>query len=256
MKPTALYQQTQRAGTNTDALVNEHALLVKRIAYHMMGRLPASVQLDDLLQAGMIGLLDAARNYDANQGAAFETYAGIRIRGAMIDELRRYDWTPRSVHRKAREIADAIQELEAEMGREVRDIEVAEKLNMDVNDYHAAVSDSMGCRLFSLDELFEAGSHHVDGCVDQGKSPIDAIMREQLSRALAEAIEALPERERYAISLYYDEELNLREIGEVLGVSESRVCQIQGQAMLRLRSRLQAWMEQNGQVIGKGKRSR
>jgi RNA polymerase sigma factor for flagellar operon FliA len=135
-----------------DDLVSKHAALVKRIAYHLMSRLPPSVQADDLIQAGMIGLLEASRNYDASQGASFETYAGIRIRGAMLDEIRRTDWTPRSVHRKARQVAEAVREIENQEGRDARDVEVAEKLGIDLHEYHRILQDATGCRVFSIDD--------------------------------------------------------------------------------------------------------
>src|SRR5210317_948817 len=119
-----------------DDLVTKHAALVKRIAYHLMSRLPPSVQADDLIQAGMIGLLEASRNYDASQGASFQTYAGIRIRGAMLDEIRRTDWTPRSVHRKARQVAEAVRKIENEEGRDARDVEVASEMGLGLDEYH------------------------------------------------------------------------------------------------------------------------
>ena len=136
----------------SDDLVTKHAALVKRIAYHLMSRLPPSVQADDLIQAGMIGLLEASRNYDATQGASFETYAGIRIRGAMLDEIRRTDWTPRSVHRKARQVAEAVRSIENEEGRDARDVEVAEKLGLTLHEYHRILQDATGCRVFSIDD--------------------------------------------------------------------------------------------------------
>nr|WP_305799121.1 RNA polymerase sigma factor FliA [Methylococcus sp. EFPC2] len=237
-----------------DSLVRDHAPLVKRIAYHLLSRLPASVQLDDLVQAGMIGLLESAQHYDASQGAAFETYAGIRIRGAMLDELRRYDWTPRSVHRKAREVADAIRVIEAKAGRDARDAEVAEYLGMPLSEYHQALQDSVNCRVFSIEELLEDGDAVLEECADTRSTPVDRLTRAGFSAALADAISSLPERERMVISLYYDDELNLREIGVVLGVSESRVCQIQSQAMLRLRARLHDWLDENTGVKHRGRR--
>ena len=138
--------------TESEDLVTKHASLVKRIAYHLMSRLPPSVQADDLIQAGMIGLLEASRNYDATQGASFETYAGIRIRGSMLDEIRRTDWTPRSVHRKARQVAEAVRSIENEHGRDARDVEVAEKLGIDLREYHKILQDATGCRVFSIED--------------------------------------------------------------------------------------------------------
>jgi RNA polymerase sigma factor for flagellar operon FliA len=229
---------------SSEVLVAEHAALVKRIAYHLVNRLPPNVQADDLIQAGMIGLLEASRNYDPSQGASFETYAGIRIRGAMLDEIRRSDWTPRSVHRKARMVAEAMRDIENEEGRDARDVEVADALGMSLSDYHKILQDASGCRIFSLEELQSVGElpqERKDGAIS---GPFEGMQRDMFKSELSEAIAGLPERERLVIALYYDKELNLREIGHVLGVSESRVCQIHSQATLRLRSRLSEWLSE------------
>ena len=233
---------------DADTLVNRHAPLVKRIAYHLMNRLPPNVQADDLIQAGMIGLLEASRNYDPSQGASFETYAGIRIRGAMLDEIRRSDWTPRSVHRKARMVADAMRSIENEQGRDARDVEVAEVLDMDLVQYHRILQDAAGCRIFSIEELQAVGELPYDSSTGESIGPYDGMQKDAFKKSLAEAIAGLPERERLVIGLYYDEEMNLREIGQVLGVSESRVCQIHSQATLRLRSRLADWLSDADEV--------
>lgn len=227
----------KRAGaTGAEALVMQHAELVKRIAYHLAGRLPASVEVNDLIQAGMLGLLEAAAHFTANRGASFETYAGIRIRGAMIDALRKLDWAPRSVHRKARAVAAAVREVERATGRDARDVEVAERMGLPLEEYHAIVRDAAACRLASLDD--GAGAAASDPADPFGETA-DADFRE----ALARAIDALPERERLVMSLYYDDGLNLKEIGAVLKVTESRACQLHGQALVRLRARLAAWRE-------------
>ena len=226
----------------SEDLVSKHAALVKRIAYHLMSRLPPSVQADDLIQAGMIGLLEASRNYDASQGASFETYAGIRIRGAMLDEIRRTDWTPRSVHRKARQVAEAVREIENQEGRDARDVEVAEKLGIDLHEYHRILQDATGCRVFSIDDAGVNGDDAPQPVADAPRNePLDSLHNADFKAALAEAISNLPERERLVMAMYYDEELNLRENGDVLGVSESRVCQIHGQALIRLRARMTEW---------------
>jgi RNA polymerase sigma factor for flagellar operon FliA len=234
-----MYTAVQAGGT--DERVLQHAPLVKRIAYHLLNRLPDSVQVDDLIQAGMLGLLEAIKNYDVSQGASFDTYAGIRIRGAMLDEVRRSDWTPRSVHKKSRMVSDAIREIENRTGREARDVDVAEHLGIAMDEYNHILQDSSSCRLFSVEELAEDGDYYLDDVLDHEQGLVDGISREGFQRALAKAIMGLPERERLVIALYYDEELNLREIGEVLNVSESRVSQICTQAVLRLRSRLSEW---------------
>ena len=231
--------QRYRAAQHPDAdLVHLHAGLVKRIAYHLAARLPASVEVDDLIQAGSLGLLEAARHYQGDRGASFETYAGIRIRGAMLDELRRGDWAPRSLHRRAREVEAAMRAIEQETGREARDTEVAERLNLSLDDYHDAVADAARCQVLSS-HGYDDGQGY-DAVAEHG-DPDEQFGREELQQELAQAIGRLPERERLVMSLYYERELNLKEIGKVLGVSESRACQIHGQALVRLRARLGDW---------------
>ena len=227
---------------SSQELLEQYTPLVKRIAQHLLLRLPSSVVLDDLVQAGMIGLLEAAKRFDPGKGASFDTYAGIRIRGAIIDEVRRGDWTPRSVHRNGRRVTEAIRAVEFRTGRDATDVEVAAELQISVADYHALLQDSQDSRLFSIDEL----SHDDDDSVGmqfEGKDPgPDQIFQTDAFRqALAVAIEGLPEREKLVMALYYDEELNLKEIGSILGVSESRVSQIHSQAAMRLKSRLRDW---------------
>ena len=232
--PLDLYTQTRRA--DVDELVETHMPLVKKIALHMMARLPEHIQLEDLMQAGMIGLLEAARRYESGQGATFETYAGIRIRGAIVDEIRRGDWVPRSVHRNARRISEAIQAVEAREGRDAKDAEIAGELGVSLDDYHSRASDATTGRLFSLDELTEKNEQINDQAPQDG--PEGELQDADFRSALAGEIECLPERERLVLSLYYQEELNLKEIGAVLEVSESRVSQIHGQAAARLRARM------------------
>jgi RNA polymerase sigma factor for flagellar operon FliA len=223
-------------------LLEQHAPLVKRIAYHLISRLPQTVDVDDLIQAGMIGLLDASQQYNATQGASFETYAGIRIRGAMLDEIRRNDWAPRSVHRKAREIAEVMQHLEQQHGRNAQDNEVAEALGISVEEYHQQLNDASGHQIFSLNDFNDNDETHAQPITDRVSGPVEEIQSSGFKASLVEAINTLPERERLMMSLYYNEELNLKEIGEVLGVSESRVSQIHSQAIIRLRSKLRDWM--------------
>ena len=222
-------------------LLEQHTVLVKRIAYHLLARLPASVQVDDLIQAGMIGLLEASNNFNVTKGASFETFAGIRIRGAMLDEIRRGDWTPRSVHKNSRMISEAIKALEAELGRDVSDIEVAEKLDISLNEYHHILNEVSTGKIIGIDDLgvTEDAIHYDDDAIED--DPYENIEKVVFKKSLAECISTLPEREALVLSLYYDEELNLREIGQVLDVSESRVSQIHSQAMHRLKARMQTW---------------
>ncbi|MDH5546489.1 MAG: RNA polymerase sigma factor FliA [Gammaproteobacteria bacterium] len=240
MSGVATYKQVTGQPSDSET-VAKYAPLVKRIAYHLISRLPPSVQPDDLIQAGMIGLLEASRNYDSTQGASFETYAGIRIRGAMLDEIRRSDWAPRSVHKKARVVADAIRVIENETGRDARDHEVAKLLNVSIDEYHQILQAASGYRVMSFDDITPGEESLADSLSDDIGTPLDGLQRDDFKRYLADAIASLPERERLVMALYYDEELNLREIGNVLGVSESRVCQIHSQAVIRLQSRMANW---------------
>lgn len=237
-----MYTDTDASQQAQTKLLEQHAALVKRIAYHLIARLPHTVDVDDLIQAGMIGLLDASQQYNASQGASFETYAGIRIRGAMLDEIRRNDWAPRSVHKKAREIAEVMHEIEQVKGRNAQDAEVAQALGMSIEEYHQQLHDSAGHQVFSLNDFNDNDEAQAQPLSNQLAGPAEEIQNTGFQASLVEAINTLPERERLMMSLYYNEELNLKEIGEVLGVSESRVSQIHSQAVIRLRSKLSDWM--------------
>ncbi len=236
MNGLAMYLATQPA--RHEDTVERHAPLVKRIACHLINRLPASVQLEDLIQAGMIGLLEASRNYDEGQGASFETYAGIRIRGAMLDEIRKNDWAPRSVHRKARMVAEAVREIEHSQGRDARDTEIAAQLEMPLEDYYKILQDNSYHKVLSFEDMGLGDESILETMSDNAPGILDGLQRDDMQRILSEAIASLPERERLVMALYYDEELNLREIGAVMGVSESRVSQIHSQAVIRLQARM------------------
>lgn len=236
VKANAYSTQSDKA-----AILEQHTVLVKRIAYHLLARLPASVLVDDLIQSGMIGLLEAANNFDNTKGASFETFAGIRIRGAMLDEIRRGDWTPRSVHKNSRMVSEAIKTLEAELGRDVSDVEVAEKLDISLNDYHHILNEVNSGKIIGIDDLGVSEDAIASYDDEERNDPYQNMEQVVFKKALAECISSLPEREALVLSLYYDEELNLREIGQVLDVSESRVSQIHSQAMHRLKARMQSW---------------
>ncbi|EKO3557206.1 RNA polymerase sigma factor FliA [Vibrio metschnikovii] len=229
--------------TSQKLFLEKYAVLVKRIAHHLIGRLPPSVLIEDLMQAGMIGLLEAQKNYDGSKGASFETYAGIRIRGAMLDDIRRGDWVPRSVHKHNREISQAIAILEGELCRDPSDAEIAQHLGMSLEHYHNALTDISCSRIVGIEDLgvSDDAISPLDDAEDN--APFQGVADELFRKALVESIKSLPEREALVLSLYYDEELNLKEIGEVIGVSESRVSQILSQSMQRLRTKLSSWTQ-------------
>jgi len=240
MNGVAMYAENQ--GNNQEQLIIDHAPLVKRIVYHMTTRLPPSVPIDDLIQAGMIGLIEASRHYDPTQGASFDTYAGIRIRGAVVDEVRKNDWAPRSVYKKSRAISEAVRTIENRLGRDARDYEVAKELDISLDEYHQLLQDASGYRVTSFDEVSGSDETLINSLSGNGENPYEGVQHNDFRKALAETISGLPERERLVMALYYDEELNLREIGEVLGVTESRVSQIHSQAIVRLRARMTDWI--------------
>lgn len=237
MAAPSLYRDAARSSTSD--LVSRHAELVRRIAHHLAARLPPNVEVDDLIQAGMVGLIEAVRQFDHNAGASFETYASIRIRGAMIDEIRRGDWVPRSVHRRVREAAEATRQIEQREGRGASPGEVAKALGISLDDYGRLMEGAIRGHLFSLEE--DAEQHGDARIAEHAPAPLAELETVEFQQELGRAIEGLPERERLILSLYYEQELNLREIGAVLGITESRVCQVHGQAMVRLRARLKDW---------------
>jgi len=233
MNPVAAYQAM--TSSSPEQLVLHYLPLVKQIALHLAGRLPPSVDLDDLMQIGLIGLLQARESYDASQGASFQTYAGIRIKGAMLDELRNSDWLPRSVQANFRKVARAIETATSRVGRTATDTEVAAELGLSLAEYHTLTADLARARMGRLDDQSEALP------ADEFADPFQQAGEAGFSAALAQAVTALPEKERLMMSLYYGDELNLKEIGQVLGVSESRVSQLHGQALARVRAMLVDW---------------
>ncbi len=217
-------------------LLTQYMPLVRRHALTLQVRLPASIELDDLIQAGTVGLLEALSRFDATQGASFATFASQRIRGAMLDELRTRDWLPRSVRRAARAVDDTIRRLEQQLGRPPEEGEIARDLDMPLGEYQQLLNDTNSGQLLPFEELVADGSEPAS--FDAGNLPFDQLLGDQQRETLVAAIEALPEREKLLMALYYQEELNLKEVGAVLGVTESRVSQLHSQAISRLRARL------------------
>ena len=225
----------------------EFAPLVKRIAHHMMSRLPGSVEADDLIQVGMMGLMDGLNRYQEIPGAQFATYAQQRIRGAMLDELRQLDWLPRGARRNMRQIETAINSLQQRLGRAPTELEIARELEVPIEGYHEMLLDARGAQLIHYEDFSDSENDDFleRNCVDTDTSgdPLANLLDGDLRQALIGAIGCLPDREKTLMGLYYEQELNFKEIGAVLGVSESRVCQIHSQAVARLRAKLKecAW---------------
>lgn len=214
--------------------------MVRRQALALQVRLPAGVDTDDLIQAGMVGLIEALGRYDASQGAQLSTFASQRVRGAMLDELRSRDWLPRSVRRQARAVDEATRELQQQLGRPAEEHEIAAALDMDPATYRQLLGDINNGLLMPFEELLaEGGEHHFSEQISA--TPLAELIKDERREALVEAIAELPEREKMLMALYYQEELNLKEIGAVLGVSESRVCQLHSQAV----SRLRGWLSEH-----------
>ena len=234
--------------SDRDNLLTQHAPLVKKLAYQMKARLPPSVEADDLVQAGMIGLLDAVNRYEETHGAQFETYAVQRIRGAMLDELRNSDWLPRSMRQNMRKIEVAMATLQQRLGRPPKETEVAKQLKLSLEAYQEMLADGGGHQLVYYEDFHDTSEggheHFLDRyCPDTNDDPLQALLNSGFREAVIDAITALPEREKILMGLYYEQEMNLKEIGAVMGVSESRVCQLHGQAIARMRATLreQAW---------------
>jgi RNA polymerase sigma factor for flagellar operon FliA len=231
--------------SSQDEQITKYAPLVKRIAYHMMARLPASVEVDDLIQVGLIGLMDAVGRFDGTQGAQFESYATQRIRGAMLDELREADWLPRHVRQKSRQIESAIHRLEQRNGKSPSEQEISAELGMPIDQYQSMLGDVKCSQLLYYEDFSDEDSasflerYLVDGSSD----PLAVLEDEGFRDSLIAAIHHLPERERSMMGMYYEQDMNLKEIGAVLGVSESRVCQLHSQAVARLRAQLKIWKD-------------
>lgn len=233
MNLSAEYQQDGQAAQSD--LFEQHIELVHRIAHHVLLRLPTGQQMDDYIQVGLMGLWEASKRYRQGEAASFKTFAGIYIRGAIFDELRRQSWTPRGTQAKSKRIAGAVKAAEARYGRSASSAEIAEELGESLDSYNDMLAETAGAWLMPLDEVDPDGA-----IMEDDSNPLADIEDDALQGELAEVIRSLPEREQMVMSLYYQEELNLREIGEVIGVGESRVCQIHSQAVARIRARLES----------------
>jgi RNA polymerase sigma factor for flagellar operon FliA len=238
-----MYNAKGRTQSKQDLTV--HLALVKKLAYQLKAKLPANIEVDDLISSGTIGLLDAISRYEEMEQAQFETYAVQRIRGAMLDELRNSDWAPRSTRQNMKKIETAITLLQQQLARQPLESEIAEKLKMPLTEYQQILGESRGHQLIYFEDFHDKGAegedHFLDRfCAEISQDPLDGLIDQGFRGAVINAINALPEREKLMMGLYYEQELNLKEIGAVLGVTESRVSQLHSQAIARLRSNLKA----------------
>ncbi|MDL5038632.1 RNA polymerase sigma factor FliA [Comamonas resistens] len=236
---------TAKGQLDRDGLIRQHVPLVRRIALHMIAKLPPNVELDDLIQVGMIGLAEALSRFESEQGVQFETFASQRIRGAMLDELREGDWMSRSSRKSQKEIEQALNRLEQRLGRPPLESEIAAELGMALDDYQSLLGKVRGTQLVYLEDI--GGGDGDDGddylerhVADSGADPFALLRDQRLRAALVDAIKQLPEREQYVMGMYYEHDMNLKEIAAVLGVTESRVCQLHSQAIARLRTKMRA----------------
>jgi len=235
---------TAQGRLDPNALLKQYSPLVRRLAHQMIAKLPANVELDDLIQVGMIGLNDALGRFDIGQGVQFETFATQRIRGAMLDELRGTDWMSRGNRRQQREIETAVHKLEQTMGRAPQESEIAKEMGISLTEYQERLTKVRGTQLVHLEDMMgdEGSDDFLDRHVaDEDANPLALLQDHRMREALVEAIKHLPEREQYVMSMYYEHDMNLKEIAAVLGVTESRVCQLHSQSIARLRVKLRAW---------------
>ena len=229
---------------NRDALLKQYTPLVRRMAHYMIAKVPANVEVDDLIQMGMIGLADALTRYETGHGAQFETFATQRIRGSMIDELRDTDWLSRTSRKGQKDIERAIHKLEQRLGRSPQEHEIAEEMNVSLSDYQDMLTKARGTQLIYMEDLSESDDdenmldRHV---TDEDANPLNILQNRKMREALVAAIKVLPEREQFIMGMYYEQDMNLKEIAEVLKITEARVSQLHSQAVTRLRSRLRSY---------------
>ncbi|MFM2053386.1 MAG: hypothetical protein RL456_1423 [Pseudomonadota bacterium] len=235
---------TAKGQLDATTMLKQYSPLVRRLAHQMIAKLPANVELDDLIQVGMIGLTDALSRFDVKQGVQFETFATQRIRGAMLDELRGGDWMSRSNRKHQRDIEAAVHRLEQRLGRPPLEGEIAREMGLSLGDYQDLLNRVRGTQLVYLEDMGgdDGDSDYLDRHVaDTDADPLSRLNDRRMREALVEAIKHLPEREQYVMSMYYEEDMNLKEIAAVLGVTESRVCQLHSQSIARLRAKLRSW---------------
>lgn len=235
---------TAKGRLDVDSLLKQYSPLVRRLAHQMIAKLPANVEVDDLIQVGMIGLSDALTRFDAGQGVQFETFATQRIRGAMLDELRSADWMSRGTRKQQREIEAAVHRLEQRLGRAPQESEIAKEMGVSLSDYQELLGKVRGTQLIYLEDMSgdDGDSDFLDRHVaSEADDPLSLLNDQRMRQALVDAIKLLPEREQYVMSMYYEQDMNLKEIAAVLGVTESRVCQLHSQSIARLRVKLRAW---------------
>lgn len=242
-------QDTQGVdGKLRDQLIMDYAPLIRFVAQRIAARLPSNIEIDDLISAGVIGLMDAIEKYDPSRDNKFKTYAEFRIRGAILDELRSQDWVPRSIRDKAKRIERTHQELEQKLGRTVSDEEVARELEMEINEFHELLAKVKAVSLLSIDELSGPNNHDRKSlleCLENvgSKNPFLQLKSKGVRELLIKNIEELPEKQKLVLSLYYYEDLNLKEIGRVLDVTESRVSQLHTQAVFKLKTKLKPLLQ-------------
>ena len=235
---------TAKGQLDNGSLLKQYSSLVRRLAHQMIAKLPANVELDDLIQVGMIGLSDALSRFDASQGVQFETFATQRIRGAMLDELRGSDWMSRGDRRQQRAIETAVHKLEQRLGRAPNEGEIADEMGLTLKQYQELLGKVRGTQLIYLEDMSgdEGDDDYLDRHVaDDEANPLGRLQDQRMREALVEAIKNLPEREQFVMSMYYEQDMNLKEIAAVLKVTESRVCQLHSQSIARLRTRLREW---------------
>jgi RNA polymerase sigma factor for flagellar operon FliA len=235
---------TAKGQLDRNAMIRQYQPLVRRLAHHMMAKLPANVQVDDLIQVGLIGLSDALSRYEAGQGAQFETFATQRIRGAMLDELRENDWMSRGSRKSQKDIEQALHRLEHRLGRTPLESEIATEMGMSLTDYQSLLGKVRGTQLVYLEDMGR-GSDDEDSFLDRhvadsDADPLNLLGDQRLREALVSAIKLLPEREQLIMSMYYEQDMNLKEIALVMNVTESRICQLHSQSIARLRAKMRA----------------